>query len=152
MYCGRPDPVSGTPHTALTAFRRRQELAQQGGGVAEPEDLRRSWIALWGPRRQRRQQAEAAAEEARSAALEADAQLTEALAARGAAEEAAVAARDAPSPAAATARTVNLTKDLSEVGGIRQDSTGRVFGVRYPFPTNASQLLLEYQQVLLVVT
>jgi colicin import membrane protein len=94
-YCGLPDPVSGEPHTALRAFRRRQELAQQGGGVAEPEDLRRSWIALWGLRRQRRQQAEADAEEARSAALEADAQLTEALAARAAAEEAAVAARDA---------------------------------------------------------
>ena len=94
-YCGRPDSVSGKPHTALTAFRRRQELAQQGGGVAEPEDLRRSWIALRGPRRHRRQQAQADAEEARSAALEADAQLTEALAARAAAEDAAVAAREA---------------------------------------------------------
>src|ERR1019366_6844744 len=70
-YCSLPDPVSGKPHTALTAFRRRQELARQGGGVAEPEDL------------------------GRPAALEADALLTEALAAAAAAEQAAAAAREA---------------------------------------------------------
>ena len=39
-YCGQPDPVSGKPHGALTAFRRRQELARQAG-AAEPEDLGR---------------------------------------------------------------------------------------------------------------
>ena len=81
-YCGLPDPVSGEPHTALTAFRRRQELARQGGGLAEAEDQGRPGAAPWRRRaaRQRRQQAEADAEEARRAALEADAQLTEALA------------------------------------------------------------------------
>ena len=30
-YCGRPDPLTGKPHTALTAFRRRQELTRQSG-------------------------------------------------------------------------------------------------------------------------
>ena len=39
-YCGRPDPLTGKPHTALTAFRRRQELTRQGG-AAEAEDLGR---------------------------------------------------------------------------------------------------------------
>ena len=29
-YCGEPDPVTGKPHTALTAFRRRQELGPSG--------------------------------------------------------------------------------------------------------------------------
>jgi hypothetical protein len=98
-YCGLPDPVSGKPHTALTSFRRRQELARQGGdAAAEPDDLGRPGVAIWHLPRQRRadrqrlQQAGADAEEARSAMLEADAQLTEALAARAAAEQAAVAA------------------------------------------------------------
>ena len=95
QYCGLPDPVSGKPHTALAAFRRRQELALQGGGVAEPEELRRPGIALWGPRRKRRQQAETEAQEAHAAALEADARLTEALAGRAAAEQASVATREA---------------------------------------------------------
>src|SRR6516225_172813 len=36
-YCGQPDPVTRKPHSALTAFRRRQELR----GTAEPEDLGR---------------------------------------------------------------------------------------------------------------
>ena len=39
-YCGRPDPLTGKPHTALTAFRRRQELTRPGG-AAEAEDLGR---------------------------------------------------------------------------------------------------------------
>ena len=39
-YCGRPDPTTGKPHTALTAFRRRQELTRPGG-AAEAEDLGR---------------------------------------------------------------------------------------------------------------
>src|SRR5437588_770546 len=39
-YCGQPDPVTGKPHSALTAFRRRQELRQDGGG-AEADDLGR---------------------------------------------------------------------------------------------------------------
>src|ERR1017187_9636807 len=34
-YCGLPDPVSGKPHTALSAFRRREELARQGGGKGD---------------------------------------------------------------------------------------------------------------------
>jgi hypothetical protein len=37
-YCGLPDPVTGEPHTALTAFRQRQVLARQGGGIAGPEN------------------------------------------------------------------------------------------------------------------
>jgi hypothetical protein len=82
-YCGLPDPVMGEPHTALTAFRRRQVLVQQGGGMAEPKDDA-----------QRRQRAEADAGEARAAALEADARLTEALAAKAAAEQEAVATQD----------------------------------------------------------
>ena len=40
-YCGLPDPVTGRPHSALTAFRRRQEVARQGGGMGEAEDLGR---------------------------------------------------------------------------------------------------------------
>src|SRR5260370_42005046 len=40
-YCGQPDALTGKPHTALTAFRRRQELARQGSGAAEAEDLGR---------------------------------------------------------------------------------------------------------------
>src|ERR1022692_5192079 len=39
-YCGQPDPVTGRPHAALTAFRRRQELARQGDAV-QAEDLGR---------------------------------------------------------------------------------------------------------------
>src|SRR5437660_3053951 len=39
-YCGQPDPLTGKPHTALTAFRRRQEL-RQDGGTAEADDLGR---------------------------------------------------------------------------------------------------------------
>ena len=61
-YCGLPDPVTGEPHTALTAFRRRQVLAGQGGGMAGPEDADRPGFAFW--RRagtQRRQRAEAEA-------------------------------------------------------------------------------------------
>ena len=61
-YCGLPDPVTGEPHTALTAFRRRQVLARQGGGVAGPEDLGRPGFAFW---RYRRARAEAEAGEAR---------------------------------------------------------------------------------------
>jgi hypothetical protein len=38
-YCGQPDPLTGKPHGALTAFRRRQELRQDG--AAEAEDLGR---------------------------------------------------------------------------------------------------------------
>ena len=39
-YCGQPDALTGKPHTALTAFRRRQEL-RQDGGTAEADDLGR---------------------------------------------------------------------------------------------------------------
>ena len=80
-YCGLPDPVTGEPHAALTAFRQRQVLAGQGGQAAGPEEPGRPGFAFW--RRagaQRRQRAEVA--EARSAALQADARLAEALAAR----------------------------------------------------------------------
>src|SRR5690349_10187822 len=38
-YCGQPDVLTGKPHGALTAFRRRQELRQDG--AAEPDDLGR---------------------------------------------------------------------------------------------------------------
>ncbi len=95
-YCGLPDPVTGEPHTALTAFRRRQVLAGQGGQAAGPEDPGRPGFAVWRYRRagaQSRQRAEAEAAEARSAALQADAQLAEALAAKAAAEQEAAAAR-----------------------------------------------------------
>ena len=37
-YCGQPDPLTGKPHGALTAFQRRQELRQR---AAEAEDLGR---------------------------------------------------------------------------------------------------------------
>ena len=40
-YCGQPDVLTGKPHGALTAFRRRQELARQAGGPADAEDLDR---------------------------------------------------------------------------------------------------------------
>jgi colicin import membrane protein len=40
-YCGEPDPLTGKPHTALTAFRRRQEQARLAGGAAHPADLNR---------------------------------------------------------------------------------------------------------------
>ena len=88
-YCGRPDPVTGEPHTALTAFRRRQVLARQGGGVAGMEDPDRPGFAFW----RRRQRAEAEAGQARAAVAEADARLAEALAAKAAAEQEAVAAQ-----------------------------------------------------------
>ena len=39
-YCGLSDPVTGEPHTALTAFRQRQLLARHGGEAAGPEDPR----------------------------------------------------------------------------------------------------------------
>ena len=93
-YCGLPDPVTGEPHTALTAFRRRQVLARQGGGAAGPQDLGRPGFAFW--RRagaQRRQRTEAEAGQARQAVLEADARLAAALAAKAAAEQEAAAAR-----------------------------------------------------------
>jgi hypothetical protein len=88
-YCGLPDPVTGEPHTALTAFRRRQLLARDGGGAAGPGDPGRAGFAFW----RRRRQAEAEAGEARAAALQADAQLAGALAARAAANQEAEAAR-----------------------------------------------------------
>ncbi len=97
-YCGLPDPVTGEPHTALTAFRQRQVLAGQGGQAAGPEDQGRPGFAVWRNRRagaQRRQRAEAEAAEARSAALQADARLAEALAAKAAAEQEAATARQA---------------------------------------------------------
>ena len=106
-YCGLPDPVSGEAHTALTSFRRRQELAAQGA-VAKPEN--RPGDAFWHPRRgrradeQRRRQAEDDAEEARSAVLEADALLTAALAAQAAAERAVVAERAAQARVAVAER------------------------------------------------
>src|SRR5512133_353755 len=85
-YCGRPDPVTGEPHTALTAFRRRQMLAEQGSGG--PDESGGAGFALWG----RRRRAQAEGLEARLAALEADVRLAEAMAGKTAAEhEAAVA-------------------------------------------------------------
>ncbi len=96
-YCGLPDPVSGQPHTALTSFLRRRELAAQAG-VTEPEDSGGPGDAFWHPGRRRRadeqrhQQAEADAEEARSAILEAESRARaaeqEAARARQAAESA----------------------------------------------------------------
>jgi hypothetical protein len=95
-YCGLPDPVTGEPHTALTAFRRRQVLARPPGQPAGPEELDRPGFAAWRYRRasaQRRHQAEAEAAEARSAAWQADARLAESLAAKADAEQEAAAAR-----------------------------------------------------------
>jgi len=40
-YCGEADRLTGKPHTALTAFRRRQELGRQAGAPPEPADLDR---------------------------------------------------------------------------------------------------------------
>lgn len=41
-YCGLPDPVTGRPHSALTAFRRRQEAERVIAGTpAQPDDLGR---------------------------------------------------------------------------------------------------------------
>jgi len=106
-YCGLPDPASGEAHTALTSFRRRQELAAQGA-VAKSEN--RPGDAFGHPRRrrradeQRRRQAEDDAEEARSAVLEADALLTAAIAAQAAAERAVVAERAAQARVAVAER------------------------------------------------
>ncbi len=118
-YCGLPDPVTGEPHTALTAFRRRQMLAPHGGGVAGSQDLGRPGIAVWRYRRagaQRRHQAEADAGEARLAALQADAQLTEALAAKTAAEQetAAAQARAAQDQRAAEERVAGAQQERDE--------------------------------------
>ena len=88
-YCGLPDPVTGEPHTALTAFRRRQVLARHDRGAAGPPDLARPGSAFW----RRRARAEAEAGEARAAAQQADARLAGALTARAAAEQEAEAAR-----------------------------------------------------------
>ncbi len=126
-YCGLPDPVTGEPHTALTAFRRRQVLARQGGGAAGPEDLgRRPGFAVWRHRggAQRRQRAEAEAGEARLAALQADAQLAEALAAKAAAEQEAVAAREA-----AQARVAQAEREAEErVAAAQQERDEAVAG------------------------
>ena len=90
-YCGLPDPVTGQPHTALTAFRRRQLLARHDRGASGPPDLARPGSAFW----RRRARAEAEAGEARAAAQQADARLAGALAAKAAAEQDAVAAHEA---------------------------------------------------------
>ncbi len=121
-YCGLPDPDSGEAHTALTSFRRRQELAAQGA-AAKPEN--RPGDAFWHPRRRRRadeqgrSRAEADAEEARSAVLEADALLTAARAAQAAAERAVVAesaaqARVAVAERAAEERVLMLRRERDE--------------------------------------
>ena len=99
-YCGRPDPVTGEPHMALTAFRRRQMPARPGDGAAAPGDPDRPGFAFW----RRRQLAEADAREARSAAVQADAQLAEALAAKAAAEQEAKAAKERAAQAERTAQ------------------------------------------------
>ena len=68
-YCGLPDPVTGQPHTALTAFRRRQLLARHDRDAAGPPDLARPGSAFW--RRRARVAARAAAEQDAVAAHEA---------------------------------------------------------------------------------
>ena len=105
-YCGLPDPVTGDPHTALTAFRQRQVLA----GPMDPE---RPGLAFW----RRRQRAEAEAREARAAALEAEARLAEALAAKAAAEQQAAAEREAGQARAAQAERAAE----QQVAGARQE-------------------------------
>ena len=72
--------MTGEPHTALIALRQRQLLARHGRGEAGPQDLGRPGFAFWG----RRARAEAEVGEARTAALQADVQLAEAVAAGGA--------------------------------------------------------------------
>ena len=120
-YCGLPDPVTGEPHTALTAFRQRQVPAGQSGQAAGPEEPGRPGFAFW--RRagaQRRQRAEAEVAEARSAALQADAQLAEALAGRAAAEQEA---------AAAQARAAAAQRDAAErVAAAQQERDDAVAG------------------------
>ena len=115
-YCELPDPVTGEPHTALTAFRRRQMLARQGGGVAGSQDLGRPGFVFW----RRRQRAEADAREAHSAALQADAQLAEALAAKAAAE------REEEAAQARAAETERAAEE--QVAAARQERDAAVSG------------------------
>ena len=140
-YCGLPDPVTGQPHTALTAFRRRQVLARHDRGAAGPPDPARPGSAFW----RRRARAEAEAGEARAAAQQADARLAGALTARAAAEQEAEAARAQIAQArraaeervaAAESRARNAGQDAAqareaagaaraELDRARQDAAGR---------------------------
>ena len=108
-YCGRPDPVTGEPHTALTAFRRRQMLAEQGGGEPGPDESGRAGFALWG----RRRRAEAELLETRMAAFEADARLAEAVAGKAAAvqEVAAAESRAGEAERVAAERVAAVRRD-----------------------------------------
>lgn len=138
-YCGLPDPVSVVPHTALTAFQRREELARQGGDVAEPEPGRPG-IALWRYRRadaQRRQRAEALAEEARAAVREADERLTEALAAKAAAEQDAAGAREAAELARAELERAREAADR-QVSQVRDDAAREQAERRAAFEAQAA--------------
>lgn len=113
-YCGRPDPVTGEPHTALTAFRRRQMLAEQGGGAPGPDESGRAGFALWG----RRRRAEAERLETRMAAFEADARLAEAVAGKVAAEQ---------EVAAAESRAGEAERVAAErVAAVRREREGAV--------------------------
>ena len=109
-YCGRPDPVTGEPHTALTAFRRRQMLAEQGSGAPGPDESGRAGFPLWG----RRRRAEAERLETRMAAFEADARLAEAVAGKAAAEQKAAAAESRAGEAERAA--------AEQVAAVRQDA------------------------------
>ena len=110
-YCGRPDPVTGEPHTALTAFRRRQTLAEQGGGAPGPDESGRAGFGLWG----RRRRAEAELLETRMAACEADARLAEAVAGKAAAEQevAAAESRAGEAERAAAERVAAVRRDAA---------------------------------------
>jgi hypothetical protein len=134
-YCGLPDPVSGKPHTALTSFRRRREVATHGSGAADPEeDPGRPREPLWHRRRRRHTDeerhlpAEAAAEEARAAMLEADAQLAAALAAQATAEQAAVAAAEVTQARIAEAERAAAERELAA----QQERDDAVSGARRP--------------------
>jgi hypothetical protein len=133
-YCGLPDPVTGQPHTALTSFLRRRQLATQSR-VAELEDPGRPEDTFWHLRRhrrsddQRRQQAEADAEEAHAAVLEAESRAM-------AAEQEAARARQAVESArkelneAREARSLWLTGEGSMLGELAK---GVQEGVEYVY-------------------
>jgi hypothetical protein len=112
--------VSGQPHTALTSFRRRQELAAQGG-VTQLEDPGHPGGAFWHPRRRHRaeeqyqREAEAAVEEARSSVLEAEARAVAAESRAKAAEQEA-------------ARAQQELDKARKVGGLSLTSEGSLLG------------------------
>src|SRR6266571_3160041 len=135
-YCDLTDDQGRPAHTAMTAFRARAALDRAAGGPPSPADLDRPVTmattraselrtgmvadARGGLAReaQRRQQAEADAEEARAAASEMDEQLQAAEAAREQAEQRAADARAEADQARADA--------AARAGQAEADAAGRI--------------------------